>query len=34
MNFGPRAKPKVECSSEGLKMVSEAELFWMGASLS
>lgn len=30
MNFGPRAKPKVECSSERLKMVSVAELFGWG----
>lgn len=30
MNFGPRAKPKVECSLERLKMVSAAELFLDG----
>lgn len=30
MNFGPRAKLKVECSSERLKMVSVAELSGWG----
>ena len=33
MNFGPRAKPKVECSTEGPEMVSGAERFLDGASL-